>query len=154
MLETMQTIALWALQNLLWNIVMAGAAAVAATAAVKKGLGYLKSRQNLFWFSGGSFVLVLALSFITNQNVRSYPNLRGNIEAIYTTAPTPELPQSPHALVIIETLTNSGSMASVAYTWRVFLKHGAQTIDCPTAEIPDTFTIILPARGSIPQRTV
>jgi hypothetical protein len=148
-METLQNIALWVFQNLLWNILMAALGAIAATAVVRKGLGYLKSLQNVIWFAGGSFALILAVSFIANQRTQNYPRLQGNIEAVYTAQALPV-----RALVIIETITNSGSMPSVAYLFRVTLKHGAQSIECPTATVPDQFSIAVEAKGSFPQRTV
>jgi hypothetical protein len=148
MAETLQNIAAWAFQNLLWNIVMAAVGAIAATAVVKKGLGYLKSQQNLFWFAGGTFALILAISFLATQRIQIYPRLQGTIEAAYVTQSV------PRALVIIETVVNSGTMPSSAYVWRVSLKHGTQTIDCLTTGLPEQFTLMIPARGSVPQRTV
>lgn len=148
MVDTLWNVAIWALQNLLWNVLMAAIGAIAATTAVTKGFGYLKSRQSLIWFSASCFVLLLVGSFLTSQRVLNLPNLKGNIEAVYVAQST------PRTLVIVEAIKNSGSMPSAAYFFRVSLKHAGQVFDCTTTGLPEELNLILPARGSIPQRNI
>jgi hypothetical protein len=122
-----------------------------AGAFILSGFNRLKKKPEKIAYWVGTPALLFIFLLLIRDNQAPAPALKGSIEAVYTLQLPPN---SGRALGIIESISNVGSMPSIAYFWKVTLKHGAKSIDCPTSDLPEKFDIFLPAKGSFPARTV
>jgi hypothetical protein len=128
--------------QLLSEFVMAIAAALGITTAVKRGLGKLHDNKDTYWFFGSAFVVSLVLIL----SLQSLPSLKPDLHAqvLQTTevGTFPNLNITTPVVQFAVQVENTGTMQTIAKNWKLTTTVDGHSYQGIGMQVPDILPIM------------